>query len=89
MKIEALQPDLAPAAALAPRSNPGAFGRAVDALGALLDGASSAEDRFAAGRGSLQDAVYERARADVALAVATAAAQRGAQALQSLLNMQI
>ena len=87
MKIEALQPDLAPAGP-APASA-AAFGRAVDALGALLDGASNAEDRFAAGRGSLQDAVYERARADVALAVATAAAQRGAQALQSLLNLQI
>jgi flagellar hook-basal body complex protein FliE len=51
--------------------------------------AQSAEDAFARGAGSLQDAVYERARADVALAVATAAAQRGAQAIQSILNMQV
>jgi flagellar hook-basal body complex protein FliE len=37
----------------------------------------------------LQAAVYGRARADVALAVATATAQRSVQALQSILNMQV
>jgi flagellar hook-basal body complex protein FliE len=58
-------------------------------LGTLLLGAEKAEDAFASGAGRLQDAVYERARADVALSVATAAAQRGAQAISSILNMQV
>lgn len=66
-----------------------AFARALDALGSALGSAENAEDAFAAGRGSLQAAVYERARADVALGVATAAAQRCAQAVQSILNMQV
>lgn len=66
-----------------------AFARALDGVGAALDRAQSAEDRFANGRGSLHDAVYERARADVALAVATAAAQRAIQTVQSVLNMAI
>ena len=55
----------------------------------MLRGAESAEDAFAAGAGSLQDAVYERARADVALSAATATAQRSAQAISSILNMQV
>ena len=61
----------------------------LDALGSTLERAQGAEDAFAAKRGSLQEAIYERARADVALAVATAAAQHAAQAVQSVLNMQI
>jgi flagellar hook-basal body complex protein FliE len=54
-----------------------------------LNKAEGAEDAFAAGSGDLQSAIYERARADVALSVATAAAQRTTQALQSILNMQV
>ena len=50
------------------------FRCALDALGSTLERAQGAEDAFAAKRGSLQEAIYERARADVALAVATAAA---------------
>jgi hypothetical protein len=65
------------------------FARALDALGSLLGGADDAENAFGAGTGSLQNAVYERARADVALAVATAEAQRTAQAVTSILNMQV
>jgi flagellar hook-basal body complex protein FliE len=61
----------------------------VNDLGAVLGKAQSAEDAFAAGTGDLQSAVYERARADVALSVATAAAQRTVQALQAVLNMQV
>jgi flagellar hook-basal body complex protein FliE len=61
----------------------------LDDLGSVLGKAEHAEDAFAAGTGDLQTAVYERARADVALSVATAAAQRTAQALQSILNMQV
>ncbi len=65
------------------------FARALDAVGNALAGANRAEDAFAYGTGSLETAVYERARADVALSVATATAQRLAQAIQSILNMQI
>jgi len=66
-----------------------AFGKAMDDLGSVLSSAGAAEDRFASGAGDLQEAVYERARADVALAVATAAAQRTAQALQAIFTMQV
>jgi flagellar hook-basal body complex protein FliE len=65
------------------------FSQALDALGDALTGASKAEDDFAYGRGTLHDAIYERAQADVALSVATATAQRVAQAVQSILNMQV
>jgi|HubBroStandDraft_4_1064222.scaffolds.fasta_scaffold1076461_2 hypothetical protein len=89
MKVEPLLPD-APLAAPAPRDDDSsAFARSLDDLGAVLGGAQRAEDAFANGPGSLQNAVYERARADVVLAVATAAAQRSAQAITSILNMQV
>jgi flagellar hook-basal body complex protein FliE len=88
VRVEALLPD-APASRGDSPADVSAFGRALDAAGAALRGAQDAEDAFAAGSGSLQDAVYERARADVAVAVATAAAQRCAQAVQSVLNMQV
>jgi flagellar hook-basal body complex protein FliE len=101
VKVELLIPDapLLPDAAPLPDApsqgassragDPAEFARALDALGATLTGANAAEDAFASGSGSLQNAVYERARADVALSVATAAAQRAAQAVQSILNMQV
>lgn len=89
MRVETLLPDVAPRTGRAPAHGADAFERVVNGLGSLLTRAQSAEDRFAAGSGDLQTAVYERARADVALAVATAAAQRTAQALQSMLNMQV
>lgn len=87
MRVEPLLPD----AAAPPPQAPGAaaFARTLDALGEALQRAQTSEDAFAAGSGSLQDAMYDRARADVALSVATAAAQRCAQAVQSLLNMQL
>jgi len=88
MRVELLSPDAAPLSSH-PQSDQSAFEKALDAIGVVLDGATRAEDAFAQGAGSLQDAVYERARADVALSVATAAAQRSAQALQSILNMQL
>ena len=88
MRVEPLIPDTAPAQPANP-SDAGAFAKMLDGLGAVFDGASSAEDAFASGHGDLQSAIYERARADVALSVAAAAAQRAAQAVQSLLNMQI
>ncbi|MDQ6931055.1 MAG: flagellar hook-basal body complex protein FliE [Candidatus Eremiobacteraeota bacterium] len=66
-----------------------AFTRAVDTAGSALSAADRAEDAFAAHTGSLQDAVFERAQADVLLSVVTAAAQRSVQSVQTLLNMQI
>ena len=45
--------------------------------------------RFAQRRGGLQEMVLERAQADVALSVASAAASRAAQALTTLLGMQV
>lgn len=89
MRIETLIPD-APEQPSGSASPDGAvFSRIVDDLGSVLGSAQRAEDAFAAGTGDLQGAIYERARADVALSVATAAAQRTAQALQSILSMQV
>lgn len=88
MRVQALIPDVAPRERTV-TSQGNEFGRVLDELGSVLGKAEGAEDAFAAGSGDLQTAVYERARADVALSVATAAAQRTAQALQSVLNMQV
>jgi flagellar hook-basal body complex protein FliE len=88
VRVAALIPDLP----VAPATNPGdaaSFARALDAVGDILIGANRAEDAFAYGAGTLQEAVYERAQADVALAVATSSAQRIAAAVQSVLNMQV
>ncbi len=92
MRVEPLLPDTAPFAASggdAGTGVAGGFAKALDALGTILGGAERAEDSFAYGGGTLQEAVYERARADVALSVATATAQRIAQSVQSILNMQV
>ncbi len=83
-----LQPDAAPAASAQPADGSD-FARALDAIGEVLSQATQAEDAYARGNGSLQDAMYGRAEADVALSVATAAAQRAAQAVQTLMNLQI
>lgn len=88
MRVEPLLPDLPPAASQAP-ADAAPFARALDEAGSILRRAEKAEDDFAAGSGDLQRAVYERARADVVLAVATSAAQRCAQGLNTLLSMQI
>jgi len=65
------------------------FAGALDAIGRVLGDATQAEDAYADGTGSLQDATYRRAQADVALSVANVEAQRTAQAVQTLLNLQI
>jgi flagellar hook-basal body complex protein FliE len=88
VRVEPLLPDAAPFAA-AGSGDAGAFAKALDALGSILGSADSAEDSFAYGGGTLQEAVYERARADVALSVATATAQRIVQSVQAVLNMQV
>jgi flagellar hook-basal body complex protein FliE len=89
MRVETLVPDVTPAQRASGNPDANAFSKILDGLGSVLGKAEGAEDAFAAGTGDLQTAVYERARADVALSVATAAAQRTAQALQSILNMQV
>lgn len=90
MKVELLHPDL-PVAPERSKTDDAAtfFADVARALGTTLERAEFAEDAFAAGGGSLQAAMYERARADVALSVATAAAGRATQAVQSILNMQV
>jgi flagellar hook-basal body complex protein FliE len=90
MTVEPLIPDIAPG--LRTQSTPAqenAFTKLLDGAGSALQSAQRAEDAFAAGSGDLQSAIYERARADVVLSVVTAAVQRGVQALQSILNMQV
>lgn len=89
MTIVPLVPDVPRAAAPPPAPPANGFLDALDRAGRALVRADVAEDAFAAHAGSLQDAVYERAQADVVLSIATAAAQRTAQAVQSVLNMQI
>ena len=90
MNVEPLVPDVP---LVSPSKSDGAaapdFAQALDALGGVLTGANRAEDLFANGRGSLQSAVYERAQADVALAIATSTAQRAVQSVQAVLNMQV
>lgn len=92
MRVELLVPDVArpDGPSGAERAGGGsAFGALVDAAGAILGRADTAEARFAAHTGGLQEMVVERARADVALQIAAAAAQRAAQGLQTLLGMQL
>jgi hypothetical protein len=92
MKIDAFVPDISPGAAPAVTSLPasgGAFGDLVDAAGAILAKADGAERAFAAHQGGLQEMVVERARADIALQLAAASAQRVTQGLQTILGMQI
>lgn len=91
MKVELLVPDAPapPQRSIAPSNGAKLFADIAQALDATLERAESAENAFAAGGGSLQAAIYERARADVALSVATAAAGRATQAIQSILNMQV
>ena len=89
MNVELLTPDAAPERAPANAADVPAFTKILDDLGSVLSRADGAETAYAHGAGNLGEAIYERARADVALSVATAAAQRTAQALTTILNMQI
>lgn len=89
MRVEVIAPDVSPANRASSSAQSNAFKNALDDVGSVLNKAEGAEDAFATGAGDLQTAIYERARADIALSVATAAAQRTAQALQSIVNMQV
>jgi flagellar hook-basal body complex protein FliE len=93
MRIDALTPDTAvdgPTVTNIPASaSASGFAQILDAAGASLDRADGAERAFAHGTGGLQEMVVARAQADITLAVATAGAQRAAQALNTLLGMQI
>jgi flagellar hook-basal body complex protein FliE len=62
---------------------------ALDAASNVLGRADAAERAFAQGRGGLQEMVLERAQADVVLSIAGAAASRTAQALTTILGMQV
>ena len=88
MRVEPLVPDVARAAP-APLRQGSPFGDLVDAAGAVLATADDAERAFSAHRGNLQEMVVERARADIALQIVAASAQRVTQGLQTLLGMQI
>jgi hypothetical protein len=88
VKVELLSPDVA-AAQATPTADASAFAHALEQVGSQLSSATAAEDAYANGGGSLQSAMYERARADVALSVATATAARLSQAISSVLNLQI
>lgn len=88
MRVEALVPDEA-IQPPQPAADAHAFGAALQSIGDVMARANAAEDAFAAGHGPLGAAIYERAQADVILSIATGAAQRTAQALQSVLNMQV
>jgi len=91
----AIIPDVAPRSHAAPQpqqlhaAGRNEFSAILDDVGSLFGKAQHAEDVLAGGRGDLQTAIYERARADVALAVASAAASRAAQAITSFFNMPV
>jgi flagellar hook-basal body complex protein FliE len=92
MRVEPLVPDVAQdAPVVTPLSGGGggSFGDLVDAAGGVLARADDAERAFAAHGGGLQEMVIERARADIALQIAAAGAQRVTQGLQTILGMQI
>lgn len=88
MRVVPLQPDIAAPVRRAEPA-PNAFTAALDAVAGALRRADAAETAYATGWGALQDAVLERARADVAVSIAAAAVQRTATSLQSVLNLQI
>jgi flagellar hook-basal body complex protein FliE len=93
MRIDPIVPDAAAGTALRSAVRPSgelsSFGQLVDAAGAVLAKADVAESAFAHGKGGLQEMVVERARADITLSIAVTGVPRAAQALNTLLGMQI
>jgi len=68
------------------------FGSLIDALQAgtqTLQRAEGAENAFIAGTGGLQEMVFERAKADVLVSIATAASSRVTQSINSITQMQL
>ena len=66
-----------------------ALERAFDAAGSALAKADRSEHAFARGAGGLQAMVLDRAQAEIALTIATTAASKSAQALTTILGMQV
>lgn len=89
MKVTPLTPDVPTVADVAAQVQADEFGAALNSAGTALMRADRAETTFASGSGALKDAIFERAKADVLVSVAAAAAQRTAQALSTILSMQI
>ncbi len=54
-----------------------------------LETAQTSETAFANGSGGLQEMVFERARADALLSIASSAASKATQSLNTILNMQV
>ena len=88
MRVDVLVPDRA-LTTQAPSVGSGVFGQLVDAAGAQLERADVAEAAFTNGRGGIMEMMVERARADIALQIATTGALRATQALNAILGMQI
>jgi hypothetical protein len=88
MTVEPLLPDTATLPATR-NAGGGGFLAALDAVSGVFEGADRAEAAFVAGQGGLQEMIVSRAHADVALAIAVAAAQRASGALTQILGLQI
>lgn len=85
-----------PDSASTPATGPTVFADPANAFADALTDASRALERadrsergFAHGIASLQTMVIERAHADIALAIASAAASRTTQSLSTILGMQV
>lgn len=97
MTVEPLVPDTPPAGGMIPTpqmpapDDPlvGEFQAAIGSVGGALSDANTAQQSFINGTGSLQSMVFERARADALLEVASSVAQHAGQELNQLLNMQV
>jgi flagellar hook-basal body complex protein FliE len=68
------------------------FGSLVSALRAgtqSLQRAEGAENAFIGGTGGLQELVFERAKADIVVSIATAASSRVTQSINTVTQMQL
>ncbi len=75
-----------------PSADDAVFGGLMSSLGkagTALQRADTAEKAFASGHGGVQEMVFERARADAILEIATGAASKTTQSLNTILNMQV
>lgn len=67
----------------------GLVARELEVVSGVLERADAAEHAFAHGHGGLQEMMVERTQADVALSIATTTASRAAQAVSTILGMQV